>query len=119
MSEPRVVIVGAGMGGLSSALLLAHQGLDVTVVESGAEPGGKVHSREVNGVQIDSGPTVFTMRWVFDALLHSVGTRLEDEMHITPLQVLARHFWPDGSQLDLSADPAASVKPRPPWPVLR
>ena len=104
MHEPKVVIVGAGMGGLSSALLLAHQGLDVTVVEAAGEPGGKVHSREVRGVAIDSGPTVFTMRWVFDDLLRSVGTSVEAEMQITPLQVLARHYWPDGSQLDLSAD---------------
>jgi 1-hydroxycarotenoid 3,4-desaturase len=104
MSEHKVVIIGAGMGGLSSAIALAHRGLDVTVVESANAPGGKVHSREVNGVQIDSGPTVFTMRWVFDALLRSVGTTVEAEMRITPLQVLARHFWPDGSQLDLSAN---------------
>lgn len=104
MSERRVVIVGAGMGGLCSAIVLAHQGLDVTVVESSGAPGGKVHSREVQGVAIDSGPTVFTMRWVFDALLRSVGTRLEDEVRIQPLSVLARHFWPDGSQLDLSAN---------------
>ena len=104
MPEHKVVIVGAGMGGLSSALTLAHLGLDVTVVEASGSPGGKVHSREVGGAAIDSGPTVFTMRWVFDALLHSVGTSVQAEMQITPLQVLARHFWPDGSQLDLSAD---------------
>ena len=104
MSEHKVVIVGAGMGGLSSAILLANQGLDVTVVEAAGTPGGKVHSREVAGVAIDSGPTVFTMRWVFDDLLRSVGTSVEAEMRITPLQVLARHFWPDGSQLDLSAN---------------
>jgi len=104
MSEPKVVIVGAGMGGLSSALLLAHQGVQVTVLDTSDAPGGKVHSRDVHGVPIDSGPTVFTMRWVFDDLFRSVGTRLEAEMHITPLQVLARHFWPDGSQLDLSAN---------------
>ena len=104
MSEHRVVIVGAGMGGLCSAIALAYQGLHVTVVEAGNAPGGKVHSREIHGAQIDSGPTVFTMRWVFDALLRSVGTSVESEMRITPLQVLARHFWPDGSQLDLSAD---------------
>ncbi len=108
MSERKVVIVGAGMAGLSSAMLLAHQGMDVTVVEASGQPGGKVHSREVDGVAIDSGPTVFTMRWVFDQLLQSVGTSVEAEMQITPLQVLARHFWPDGSQLDLSADAQAS-----------
>ena len=104
MSEQRVVIVGAGMGGLCSAILLAHQGLDVTVVEAAGVPGGKVHSREVNGAHIDSGPTVLTMRWVFDALLRSVGTSVEAEMRITPLSILARHFWPDGTLLDLSAD---------------
>ena len=104
MREHKVVIVGAGMAGLSSAIQLAHQGLDVTVLETSDAPGGKVHSREVGGVAIDSGPTVFTMRWVFDELLQSVGTSLEAEMQITPLQVLARHFWPDGSRLDLSAD---------------
>ena len=104
MSDHRVVIVGAGMGGLCSAILLAHQGLDVTVVESAGEPGGKVHSRDVAGVAVDSGPTVFTMRWVFDAVPRSGGTSREAELRITPLQVLARHFGPDGSQLDLSAN---------------
>ena len=108
MSEHKVVIVGAGMAGLSSAMLLAHQGLDVTVVEASGGPGGKVHSREVDGVAIDSGPTVFTMRWVLDELLDSVGTSIEAEMSITPLHVLARHFWPDGSQLDLSAQASDS-----------
>ncbi len=104
MSEPKVVIVGAGMAGLSSAMLLANQGVHVTVVEAASAPGGKVHSREVDGVAIDSGPTVFTMRWVLDEMLNRVGTSLEAEMRIQPLQVLARHFWPDGSQLDLSAN---------------
>jgi 1-hydroxycarotenoid 3,4-desaturase len=115
MHEPKVIVVGAGMGGLSSALLLAHQGLDVTVLEAAAEPGGKVHSREVDGIAIDSGPTVFTMRWVFDELLHSVGTSVEAEMQITPLQVLARHFWPDGTQLDLSADARESESSIAAW----
>jgi 1-hydroxycarotenoid 3,4-desaturase len=115
MSEHKVVIVGAGMGGLSSAMLLAHQGLDVTVVEAAGVPGGKVHSREVAGVHIDSGPTVFTMRWVFDALLQSVGTSVEAEMQISPLKVLARHFWPDGSQLDLSADAQESESAIAAW----
>ena len=58
---------------------------------------------------VDSGPTVFTMRWVFDQIMASVGTRLESQLNIQPLSVLARHFWEDGSQLDLYADPAQSL----------
>jgi phytoene dehydrogenase-like protein len=73
-------------------------------VEASSVPGGKVHTREIDGAKIDSGPTVFTMRWVFDELFQEVGTSLSQELTLTPLSVLARHFWPDGSMLDLSAN---------------
>ena len=110
MAEHRVVVIGAGMAGLVSALQLAQQGLSVTVVDKADQPGGKVRQILVDGAAVDSGPTVFTMRWVFDQLMASVGTRLEDELKIHRLNVLARHFWEDGSQLDLFADPLASYK---------
>jgi 1-hydroxycarotenoid 3,4-desaturase len=115
MSAHKVVVIGAGMGGLVAALQLAHQGLDVTVVEAAATPGGKLRQVVVDGQPIDSGPTVFTMRWVFDQLLAAVGTRLENELRIQPLPVLARHWWAgdahagahgETTQLDLLADPA-------------
>lgn len=106
----QVVVIGAGMGGLSTALRLAHRGLAVTVVEASDAPGGKLFAPRVDGVPIDSGPTVFTMRWVFDQLMAEVGTTLEAELSIAPLAVLARHWWDDGSRLDLHADPAASTE---------
>jgi 1-hydroxycarotenoid 3,4-desaturase len=109
MPEHRVVVIGAGMAGLVSALQLAAQGLDVTVLEAASTPGGKIRQPLVDGAAIDSGPTVFTMRWVFDEILASVGTRLEAELDITPLAVLARHFWDGGESLDLFADPRQSV----------
>lgn len=108
MSDARVIVVGAGVGGLVAALELGHLGLDVTVIERSAVPGGKLGVELVQGHPIDSGPTVFTMRWIFDELLDSVGMRLERELKLTPLSVLARHFWADGSALDLFADPLAS-----------
>jgi 1-hydroxycarotenoid 3,4-desaturase len=108
MKPHRVIVVGAGMGGLVSALQLAHQGLDVTVVDAAAAPGGKLRQLSVGGAAIDSGPTVFTMRWVFDQILASVGTTLEAELSLSPLERLARHWWDDGSALDLYADPARS-----------
>ena len=104
----RAVVIGAGVGGLVAALRLAHRGQQVTVLDTALQPGGKIHTQSVNGVQIDSGPTVFTMRWVFDELLRAVGTRLEDHLRLSPLSVLARHFWRDGTQLDLHADPERS-----------
>jgi 1-hydroxycarotenoid 3,4-desaturase len=104
----KVVVVGAGMGGLVSALLLAQRGVQVTVVESQSATGGKVHTTQVAGVSVDSGPTVLTMRWVFDEILRQVGTDLDHELHLTPLNVLARHFWPDGQRMDLCADPQQS-----------
>jgi 1-hydroxycarotenoid 3,4-desaturase len=114
----RVVVIGAGVGGLVGALLLAARGLDVTLVEAAAGPGGKMRQLLVDGAAIDAGPTVFTMRWVFEQIFASVGTSLADQLSLQPLGVLARHAWrakagrdhdPDTDRLDLLADKAASA----------
>jgi 1-hydroxycarotenoid 3,4-desaturase len=109
MPERHVVVVGAGMGGLVSALLLAHQGVRVTVIERGLQAGGKVRQLQVDGAAIDSGPTVFTMRWVFDEIFASVNASLDRMLKLQSLDVLARHAWSDGSSLDLFADVQAST----------
>ena len=108
MPETRVLVVGAGVAGLAAALRLSHQGISVTVLERSSQCGGKLRAEVIDGQAIDTGPTVFTMRWVFDELLKSVGTSLESELTLQRLPVLARHFWPDGSALDLFDDPFAS-----------
>ena len=59
---------------------------------------------EVGGVGVDAGPTVVTMRWAFDQLFAKAGRELDDYATLVPLDVLARHGWPDGSRLDLFAD---------------
>jgi 1-hydroxycarotenoid 3,4-desaturase len=101
----RVVVIGAGVGGLVSSLLLAARGLDVTLVEAGDEPGGKMRAVRVDGAVIDAGPTVFTMRWVFDEILAEVGSSLEALVRLTPLSVLARHAWRGHeARLDLHAN---------------
>src|SRR6516164_3802700 len=104
MTGQRVVVIGAGTAGLSAALALAAHGLEVIVVERSDRPGGKMREVELGGRRIDSGPTVFTMRWVFDELLGALGERLEDHVTLQPLRVLGRHAWTDGSRLDLFAD---------------
>ncbi len=109
MRTSRVVVVGAGMAGLVAALELAASGADVTVLEAAATPGGKMRQVPVDGVLVDSGPTVFTMRWVFDELFAAIGASLEDYVTLTPAKILARHAWSETERLDLFADVEQSV----------
>lgn len=104
MSSGRVVVIGAGIGGLAAALDLAGRGLDVTVLERADAPGGKMRQVEVAGARIDAGPTVFTMRWVFEALFADAGASLGDHLTLHPAAVLARHAWSADERLDLFAD---------------
>lgn len=109
--EHRVIVVGAGIGGLVAALLLARQGLSVTLVESAAAPGGKMRQLNVGGAAIDSGPTVFTMRWVFEQILHAAGFGMGELPALQSLDVLARHAWRGHApRLDLHADHRRSAE---------
>lgn len=104
----RVAVIGAGVGGLVAALQLAQRGLDVTLLEAADAPGGKMRQPVVDGAAIDSGPTVFTMRWVFEQIYASAGASLADELKLSALPVLARHAWNRHERMDLFADPAQS-----------
>lgn len=103
-----VVVIGAGMGGLSAAAWLAGAGVPVVVVEKLSSPGGKLRTVDCGGVAVDAGPTVFTHKPVFEAMFAQVGERLEDHLGLVPAERLARHGWEDGAQLDLWCDPARS-----------
>lgn len=105
----RVVVVGAGIGGLVCALLLAARGHAVHVVERRPRPGGKLRAVDVGGCSVDSGPTVFTMRWVFDAIFAAAGATLDDHLVLRRADILARHSWEDGSVFDLHADHDAAA----------
>jgi len=108
MAEQKIVVIGAGIAGLVAALQLAHAGRDVTICEAAAAPGGKLRQMLAGGMAIDAGPTVFTLKPIFDDIFSTVGEILEDHLTLTPLACLARHGWEDGTKLDLSTDAARS-----------
>ncbi|MGQ0566210.1 MAG: 1-hydroxycarotenoid 3,4-desaturase CrtD [Gemmobacter sp.] len=111
----RVVVIGAGIGGLAAAVRLAHGGAAVTVVEAAPGPGGKLRTLPSAAGPVDAGPTVLTLRRVFDDLFAAAGTQIEDHLRLVPQPVLARHWWPDGTRLDLHADADATAQAIRDW----
>lgn len=106
LEDDSIAIIGAGMGGLAAGIRLAAAGRDVTIFESHGWPGGKMRTVPSGAGPVDAGPTVLTLRDVLDDLFACAGTATEDHVTLTPLPVLARHFWADGTRLDLTHDPA-------------
>ena len=102
--DPRVLVVGAGVGALACAIGLASAGIRVQVLERATGPGGKARVVRVGDVDVDAGPTVLTMLWVFDELFDAAGGSFRAELPLEQASVLARHAWSDGTQLDLFAD---------------
>lgn len=110
MATEKAVVVGAGVGGLAAAAVLARAGLDVTVVEKAAGPGGKIRTVDVGGCAIDVGPTVFTMRGLMREIADAAGFDLDEAIRLKPVEVLARHAWGPDERLDLFVDPARSAE---------
>jgi phytoene desaturase len=100
----RVVVVGAGLGGLACALHLAGAGRRVTVVEREAVPGGRAGRISVGGYEFDTGPTVLTMPELIAEPLAAVNEQLNDWFDVMPLDPAYRAHYPDGSTLDVHAD---------------
>ena len=100
----KVIIVGCGIAGLAAALKLSYKGLKVEVYDKNDSPGGKLRAIPSLIGPIDAGPTVFTLKPWFDQLFEEIKERLENHLTISEQLILARHWWPDGSMLDLMAD---------------
>ena len=99
-----VVIVGAGLAGLSAALRLAGAGRSVTVIERESVPGGRSGLLKKDGYAFDTGPTVLTMPSLIEDAFNSVGEEMKDWLDLIPLRPLYRAFYHDGSQLDVYPD---------------
>jgi len=103
----RVVVVGAGLSGLSAAMQLAGRGRAVTVLERGAHPGGRVGRADVAGYRLDTGPTVLTMPDIIDDAFAAVGESLADCLPLDPVHPAYQAEFADGSGLAVHTEPTA------------
>lgn len=104
-----IVVVGAGLGGLSAALHLAGSGRNVTVVEREAVPGGRAGLIRDHGYHFDTGPTVLTMPELVAEPLAAVGEDLDDWLTLRRLDPAYRARFADGTSIDVRADLDAMV----------
>ena len=97
----KVVVIGAGFGGLSSALALNAAGFDVTVYERHNAPGGKAAEVTVDGVGFDTGPSLLTMPEVLTRLEQVAHVDLWNRLELRTMSPAFEYIWPDGTRLDV------------------
>ena len=100
----KIAVIGAGIGGLVSALKLASDGLEVKVFESSDYPGGKIRTLDSDSGPVSIGPTVLTMLSIFQSLFKEVGENIFDHLELKEQKILARHWWSDGTEFALLAN---------------
>jgi len=103
-SEKAVVIVGAGLGGLSAAIHLRLAGFDVTVFEANSKVGGRANIIESEGFRFDTGPSLLNYPWVFRQLFETAGKKLEDYVELLPVDPSVAFQWEDGTRFQLSSN---------------
>src|SRR5271167_84076 len=91
----KILVVGAGLGGLAAAIRLARAGHGVEVWEKNAEPGGKLKELRVDNFRWGTGPSLLTMPYVLRELFAAAGERMEDHLELVRLEAACRYFWTD------------------------
>ncbi|MEI6635620.1 MAG: FAD-dependent oxidoreductase, partial [Planctomycetota bacterium] len=102
--DDRVVVVGAGLGGLAAACTLAARGYAVTLCDKNPWVGGKAAVLSEEGFRFDMGPTILTIPRVLKRIFAEAGRDMEKYPDLVPLDPQWRSFFDDGTTLDLVAD---------------
>ncbi len=106
----RVVVIGAGLGGLAAAIRLAALGHGVTVLEQAGVLGGKLGWSSRDGFSFDTGPSLLTWPQVYEDLFTDTGAPLRDSVEIVPVDPAAAYRFADGTTLALpDRDPVATA----------
>lgn len=97
----QVIVIGAGLGGISAAIMLAQKGYRVTILEKNSHLGGKLNLLKTNGFSFDLGPSIFTLPQIFRPLFEHEGKQLEDYVSLKRVDPQWRNFFEDGTIVDL------------------
>jgi phytoene desaturase len=99
----KILVIGAGLGGLAAAIRLARAGHTVEVWEKNSEAGGKLKEWRADGFRWDAGPSLLTMPHVLRDLFAFAGERMEDHLDLVHLDSCCRYFWTDSTVIDEDA----------------
>ena len=101
---PKALIVGAGIGGIATALRLKKMGYEVLVLEANDHPGGKLHAITIEGYRFDLGPSLFTMPYLVDELFELFGLDSSEHFRYHRKQNICNYFWEDGTRFGAAAN---------------
>ncbi len=104
MKTKSVIVIGAGIGGITAATHLARRGLHVTVVEKNSRPGGRCDRFSREGHHFDTGPTLFLMPLLYEAEFRALGTSLHERLDLQRVDPTYHLVFDNGSQLALTSD---------------
>lgn len=104
MNKKKIIIVGGGPGGLSSAMLLSHRGFDVELFEKDSRLGGRNQAIEEEGYKFDTGPTFLMMKFILDELFEESGKKVSDYLEFIKLDPMYSLLFKD-KEVHVSSDP--------------
>lgn len=102
--KEKAAVIGAGIGGMASAIRLALKGYETHLYEKNGEVGGKIGELRINGCRFDTGPSLFTLPELVDELFTLAGEDPRDHFSYIALDSSCRYFWDDGSLLNAWTD---------------
>lgn len=110
MKNENAIVIGAGIGGLATACLLATEGIRTTVLEKNDTPGGKMQEYIEAGYRFDTGPSLLTMPFLLEKLFSRCGKNLNDYLEFSEPEIICRYFYSDGTLFDSYSDPDKAIK---------
>ncbi|MDP5170853.1 MAG: phytoene desaturase family protein [Bacteroidia bacterium] len=106
----KIIIIGAGIGGLATSIRLRVAGHEVAIFEAASQPGGKLSEIRADGFRWDAGPSLFTMPQLVTELFELAGRRPEDFFEYEALPIITRYFYEDGTLINAFHDPEAFIQ---------